>query len=51
MTLHELNTLDKRQLIDELTKMLCSSVWVNKCFPFSADDLGGTFGRCRRAMV
>jgi 2-oxo-4-hydroxy-4-carboxy-5-ureidoimidazoline decarboxylase len=40
MTLHELNTLPKEQLIEELTKCCGSSVWVNKMLPFfPADDL------------
>ena len=40
MTLHELNTLPKQQLIQELTKCCGSSAWVNKMLPFfPADDL------------
>ena len=40
MTLHELNTLPKQQLIEELTKCCGSSAWVNKMLPFfPADDL------------
>ena len=40
MTLHELNTLSKQQLIQELTKCCGSSAWVNKMLPFfPADDL------------
>ncbi|MEP7374476.1 MAG: 2-oxo-4-hydroxy-4-carboxy-5-ureidoimidazoline decarboxylase [Chitinophagaceae bacterium] len=40
MTLHDLNTLPRQQLIVELTKCCGSSVWVNKMLPFfPADDL------------
>jgi 2-oxo-4-hydroxy-4-carboxy-5-ureidoimidazoline decarboxylase len=40
MTLHELNTLPKQQLKEELTKCCGSSAWVNKMLPFfPADDL------------
>jgi 2-oxo-4-hydroxy-4-carboxy-5-ureidoimidazoline decarboxylase len=40
MTLHELNTLPKPQLIEELSKCCGSSAWVNKMLPFfPADDL------------
>ncbi|HEY6502646.1 MAG TPA: 2-oxo-4-hydroxy-4-carboxy-5-ureidoimidazoline decarboxylase [Chitinophagaceae bacterium] len=40
MTLHELNTLPKQQLIEELTKCCGSPAWVNKMLPFfPADDL------------
>jgi 2-oxo-4-hydroxy-4-carboxy-5-ureidoimidazoline decarboxylase len=40
MTLHELNTLPRQQLITELTKCCGSSAWVNKMLPFfPADDL------------
>ena len=40
MTLHELNTLSKQQLIQELTKCCGSASWVNKMLPFfPADDL------------
>ena len=40
MTLHELNTLSKNQLKDELMKCCGSSAWVNKMLPFfPADDL------------
>ena len=40
MTLHELNTLPKNQLKDELMKCCGSSAWVNKMLPFfPADDL------------
>ena len=40
MTLHELNTLPKQQLIQELNKCCGSSAWVNKMLPFfPADDL------------
>lgn len=40
MTLHELNTLPREQLIEELTKCCGSSAWVNKMLPFfPADDL------------
>jgi 2-oxo-4-hydroxy-4-carboxy-5-ureidoimidazoline decarboxylase len=40
MTLHELNTLPKQQLADELAKCCGSSAWVNKMLPFfPADDL------------
>jgi len=40
MTLHELNTLPKSQLKDELMKCCGSSAWVNKMLPFfPADDL------------
>jgi 2-oxo-4-hydroxy-4-carboxy-5-ureidoimidazoline decarboxylase len=40
MTLHELNTLPKQQLIAELTKCCGSPAWVNKMLPFfPADDL------------
>ena len=40
MTLHELNTLPKQQLREELTKCCGSASWVNKMLPFfPADDL------------
>jgi 2-oxo-4-hydroxy-4-carboxy-5-ureidoimidazoline decarboxylase len=40
MTLHELNTLPKPQLKEELMKCCGSSEWVNKMLPFfPADDL------------
>ena len=40
MTLHELNTLPKQQLREELAKCCGSSAWVNKMLPFfPADDL------------
>ena len=40
MTLHELNTLPKQQLIAELTNCCGSSAWVYKMLPFfPADDL------------
>jgi 2-oxo-4-hydroxy-4-carboxy-5-ureidoimidazoline decarboxylase len=40
MTLHELNTLNKLQLIAELTKCCGSSSWVNRMLPFiPADDM------------
>jgi len=40
MTLHELNTLHKQQLKEELLKCCGSSAWVNKMLPFfPADDL------------
>jgi 2-oxo-4-hydroxy-4-carboxy-5-ureidoimidazoline decarboxylase len=40
MTWHELNTLDKQQLREELTKCCGSSAWVNKMLAFfPADDL------------
>ncbi|HLG41160.1 MAG TPA: 2-oxo-4-hydroxy-4-carboxy-5-ureidoimidazoline decarboxylase [Chitinophagaceae bacterium] len=40
MTLHELNTLPKQQLKEELAKCCGSSAWVNKMLPFfPADDL------------
>ena len=40
MTLHELNTLPRQQLIQELTKCCGSPAWVNKMLPFfPADDL------------
>ena len=40
MTLHELNTLDKQRLMDELSKCCGSPAWVNKMLPFfPADDL------------
>lgn len=40
MTLHELNTLNKQQLIEELTKCCGSSSWVNRMLPFiPADDM------------
>lgn len=40
MTLHDLNTLPKQQLKEELTKCCGSSAWVNKMLPFfPADDL------------
>ena len=40
MTLHELNTLPKQQLREELLKCCGSSSWVNKMLPFfPADDL------------
>jgi len=40
MTLHELNTIPKQQLQEELTKCCGSSAWVNKMLPFfPADDL------------
>ena len=40
MTLHELNTIPKQQLREELTKCCGSASWVNKMLPFfPADDL------------
>lgn len=40
MTLHELNTLPKSQLAEELTKCCGSSAWVKRMLPFfPADDL------------
>lgn len=40
MTLHDLNTLPKQQLKEELTRCCGSSAWVNKMLPFfPADDL------------
>ncbi len=40
MTLHELNTLPREQLVSELTKCCGSPAWVNKMLPFfPADDL------------
>ncbi len=40
MTLHELNTLPRHQLVQELTKCCGSPAWVNKMLPFfPADDL------------
>jgi 2-oxo-4-hydroxy-4-carboxy-5-ureidoimidazoline decarboxylase len=40
MTLHELNTLPKEQLKEELMKCCSSNVWVNKMLPFfPADDM------------
>jgi 2-oxo-4-hydroxy-4-carboxy-5-ureidoimidazoline decarboxylase len=40
MTLHELNTLDKEKLKEELTNCCGSSAWVNKMLVFfPADDL------------
>lgn len=40
MTLHELNTLPKDQLKEELTKCCGSSAWVERMLPFfPADDL------------
>lgn len=40
MTLHELNTLPKQQLKEELLKCCGSSEWANKMLPFfPADDL------------
>jgi 2-oxo-4-hydroxy-4-carboxy-5-ureidoimidazoline decarboxylase len=40
MTLHELNTLPRQQLIEELTKCCGSPAWVNKMLPFfPADDM------------
>jgi len=40
MTLHDLNTLPKQQLKEELLKCCGSSAWVNKMLPFfPADDL------------
>jgi len=40
MTFHELNTLPKQQLREELIKCCGSSAWVNKMLPFfPADDL------------
>jgi 2-oxo-4-hydroxy-4-carboxy-5-ureidoimidazoline decarboxylase len=40
MTLHELNTLPRHQLVQELTKCCGSPSWVNKMLPFfPADDL------------
>jgi 2-oxo-4-hydroxy-4-carboxy-5-ureidoimidazoline decarboxylase len=40
MTLHELNTLPKERLVEELGKCCGSSAWVNKMLPlFPADDL------------
>ena len=40
MTLHELNTLSRHQLIAELNKCCSSAAWINKMLPFfPADDL------------
>ena len=40
MTLHELNTLPRQQLIEELTKCCGSASWVNGMLPFiPADDM------------
>ena len=40
MTLHELNTLPREQLVSELTKCCGSPAWVKKMLPFfPADDL------------
>ena len=40
MTLHELNTIPREQLVSELTKCCGSPSWVNKMLPFfPADDL------------
>lgn len=40
MTLHQLNTLPKQQLREELAKCCGSPAWVNKMLPFfPADDL------------
>ena len=40
MTLHELNTLPKEQLRQELARCCGSSTWINKMLPFfPADDL------------
>lgn len=40
MTLHELNTLNKQQLIEELIKCCGSASWVNRMLPFiPADDI------------
>ncbi|MBL7742565.1 MAG: 2-oxo-4-hydroxy-4-carboxy-5-ureidoimidazoline decarboxylase [Chitinophagaceae bacterium] len=40
MTLHELNTLPKERLVEELTRCCGSSAWVKKMLPFfPADDL------------
>jgi 2-oxo-4-hydroxy-4-carboxy-5-ureidoimidazoline decarboxylase len=40
MTLHQLNTLPRQQLVSELTKCCGSPAWVNKMLPFfPADDL------------
>ena len=40
MTLHELNTLPKQRLIEELSKCCGSSTWVKNMLPFfPADDL------------
>jgi 2-oxo-4-hydroxy-4-carboxy-5-ureidoimidazoline decarboxylase len=40
VTLHELNTLPRQQLVVELTKCCGSPAWVNKMLPFfPADDL------------
>ena len=40
MTLHELNTLNKEQLKEELRKCCGSSAWINRMLPFfPADDL------------
>lgn len=40
MTLHELNTIDQRQLKEELTKCCASSAWVKRMLGFfPADDL------------
>jgi 2-oxo-4-hydroxy-4-carboxy-5-ureidoimidazoline decarboxylase len=40
MTLHQLNTLPKQQLKEELRKCCGSSAWVNKMLPFfPVDDL------------
>jgi 2-oxo-4-hydroxy-4-carboxy-5-ureidoimidazoline decarboxylase len=40
MTLHELNTISKQQLTEELNKCCGSSAWVNNMLPFfPADDM------------
>ncbi|MEI9912377.1 MAG: 2-oxo-4-hydroxy-4-carboxy-5-ureidoimidazoline decarboxylase [Bacteroidota bacterium] len=40
MTLHELNTISKQQLMEELAKCCGSSAWVNNMLPFfPADDM------------
>ena len=40
MTLHELNTLPRQQLIEELMKCCGSASWVNRLLPFiPADDM------------
>jgi len=40
MTLHELNTLSRHQLIAELNKCCSSAAWINRMLPFfPADDL------------
>lgn len=40
MTLHELNTLPRHQLIAQLNKCCSSAAWINKMLPFfPADDL------------